>query len=212
LSKFQGNDQKQDYSITKQQPLQKSSTGKPIYLLLAYLILLAVVFFLPDYSAPGYSIIHNTTSELGAQQTPNAWIMNLTFILLGLGSLISGWAALGKLWFHRIALIVFSLSLILVGIFHHMPIDPELTYSVREDDLHSIFASLTGFSFIALAFSTGLVLSKPGARWWAFSIAMMAGLLSALIFYKPEYMGIWQRILFIISFGWMVVAYWKRIA
>jgi len=192
--------------------LQKSSTGKPIYLLLAYLILLAVVFFLPDYSAPGYSIIHNTTSELGAQQTPNAWIMNLTFILLGLGSLISGWAALGKLWFHRIALIVFSLSLILVGIFHHMPIDPELTYSVREDDLHSIFASLTGFSFIALAFSTGLVLSKPGARWWAFSIAMMAGLLSALIFYKPEYMGIWQRILFIISFGWMVVAYWKRIA
>ena len=183
-----------------------------MYLLLAYLILLAVVFFLPDYSAPGYSIIHNTTSELGAQQTPNAWIMNLTFILLGLGSLISGWAALGKLWFHRIALIVFSLSLILVGIFHHMPIDPELTYSVREDDLHSIFASLTGFSFIALAFSTGLVLSKPGARWWAFSIAMMAGLLSALIFYKPEYMGIWQRILFIISFGWMVVAYWKRIA
>ncbi|MCB9268340.1 MAG: DUF998 domain-containing protein [Lewinellaceae bacterium] len=212
MSKFQGNDQKQDYSITTQQPLQKSSTGKPIYLLLAYLILLAVVFFLPDYSAPGYSIIHNTTSELGAQQTPNAWIMNLTFILLGLGSLISGWAALGKLWFHRIALIVFSLSLILVGIFHHMPIDPELTYSVREDDLHSIFASLTGFSFIALAFSTGLVLSKPGARWWAFSIAMMAGLLSALIFYKPEYMGIWQRILFIISFGWMVVAYWKRIA
>ena len=50
-----------------------------------------VMFILPLFSVPGYSIIRNTLSELGAQFAPYAWIMNFIFVSLALGSVIAGW-------------------------------------------------------------------------------------------------------------------------
>lgn len=62
----------------------KSKLSDFRYLLYAFLLLLTIMFALPFYSVDTYSIIKNTTSHLGAQSSPNAWIMNISFILVGL--------------------------------------------------------------------------------------------------------------------------------
>ena len=78
------------------------------YLVFPYLMLLGVIFILPFYSVESYSIVQNTTSHLGAQHAPYAWVMNTTFILLGLGSMLSGWPYLKGYGFHKLALLIFS--------------------------------------------------------------------------------------------------------
>ncbi len=182
----------------------------PKILLTAYLIMWVVIFILPFYSVASYSIIRNTTSQLGAQQTPNAWIMNITFILLGVGSILSGWNYLKGYWFHKALLTLFGFCLVLTAFFHHAPVDISLTYDIREDELHSLFASLTGFAFTIFAISTGFIVQRKADMVVAIGVGILASALSALMFKIPEFMGIWQRMIFVMSFGWMTFLFWKR--
>ena len=73
-----------------------------LILVAAYALLLLVMFILPWYSTPEYSIMNNTLSQLGAQNTPNAWIMNLTFVSLGISSVIAGWKYFEGFAFQRL--------------------------------------------------------------------------------------------------------------
>lgn len=84
-------------------------------LVAAYVLLLLVMFVLPYFSAPEYSIIRNTLSQLGAQNTQNAWIMNFTFVTLGIGSIIAGWRYFEGFAFQRLFLVLFGLSLTLAA-------------------------------------------------------------------------------------------------
>ncbi|MCB0497400.1 MAG: DUF998 domain-containing protein [Cyclobacteriaceae bacterium] len=174
------------------------------YLIIAYIIMLMVVLILPFYSSESYSIILNTTSQLGAQQTPNAWIMNLTFVLLGLGSILSGWKILKGYTFHRVVLVLFGLSLVLAAIFHHAPVNTNLEYDLQQDWLHSVFASATGFSFTVFALSVTFIVEKKIDGLLAISAGILAMAFSMLMFNIPELMGIWQRLLFISCFGWLI--------
>lgn len=56
----------------------------------AFVALVVVAFGLPAVSAPEYSILRDTTSGLGAQGAPWAWVMNTVFAPLGLGVLWDG--------------------------------------------------------------------------------------------------------------------------
>ncbi|MBD3638317.1 MAG: DUF998 domain-containing protein [Crocinitomicaceae bacterium] len=174
------------------------------YLVYPYLLMWIVIFVLPYFSLDNYSIIKNTTSHLGAQSTPNAWIMNVVFILLGAGSIYSGWSMLKYFWVQRTLLLIFGLSLISAAFFRHAPIDPTLPYIPRYDELHSIFASITGFSFTLFAISTAFVLKTKTQKICAAGIAILAMSLSILMFTVGDYMGVWQRMIFICSFGWMI--------
>ncbi len=113
----------------------------------AYILMLLVMFILPFFSVDEYSILKNTTSHLGAQGAPYAWVMNVVFALLGTGAIVSGWVRLSNFWLHKAALVVFGTSLFLTAFFQHAPIVPDVGFNVLEDDLHSIFATITGFSF-----------------------------------------------------------------
>lgn len=172
-------------------------------------MLVLVMFLLPFYSASGYSVVKHTTSQLGAQHTPNAWIMNLTFILMGFSSILAGWDYFQGYWFHRICLLVFGISLILVAYFHHAPIDALTPFNKHQDDLHSLFATTTGISFILLAISTAFLQTGRMHMILALSIAILACLFSILIFRFPQLAGIWQRSLFVLSFGWLLYE-WSR--
>ncbi len=92
-------------------------------------------------------MIRHTTSQLGAQMTPNAWVMNTVFFLLGAACIIESWFYLKKYWFQKILLTIFGLSLIFTAIYQHAPVNLDLAYDLREDQLHSFFASVVGFSF-----------------------------------------------------------------
>ncbi len=176
---------------------------------LSYLLLLAVMFILPFYTAAGYSIMNNTTSQLGAQLTPNAWVMNLTFVLIGLTSICAGWPHYEGYWIQKSMLLIFGISLVLVAFFSHAPIDTSLNYNVQEDKLHSLFASATGFSFTILAISTGFIKVHKTEMLLPIMIGIVATLLSLLMFKLENFAGIWQRLIFILSFGWMAYEFRK---
>lgn len=175
-----------------------------------YMMLVFVMFILPYYSAEGYLILKNTTSQLGAQNTPNAWIMNITFCLLGIACILEGWTHLKHYYFHKILLSVFAVGLILTAIFQHAPISEGIPYSVLEDKMHSLFATIVGFSFTLFAFSAAFIEKNNINR----VIALLAGLiatgLSFLMFNVIDYTGLWQRLMFIISFAWLVFFFEER--
>lgn len=170
----------------------------------SYVILILVMFVLPFFSEENYSILRNTTSQLGAQKTTNAWIMNITFAMMGLASIYAGWQHYQVYWFHKIMLLLFGLSLVFAGIFSHAPLDKDLVFSIREDEIHSIFASLTGFGFTVLAISTAFIKRDKSQMILPIAIGLLATLLSLMMFSIEAYAGIWQRLIFICSFGWMI--------
>jgi len=149
---------------------------------IAYLIMILVVFFLPFFSAEEYSISHNTTSHLGAQNTPNAWIMNVVFVLLGIASIIDGWERLPRYWMHKAVITIFGISLILTAFFQHAPIIPGAIFSEFEDGLHSKFATITGFSFTFFTVAAAFVESTKLRKVIALGIGVLAILLTLLIF------------------------------
>lgn len=169
-----------------------------------YILMLLVVFILPFFSVESYSILANTTSHLGAQESPNGWIMNLTFILLGISTIYAGWESLNHNWFQKAILLIFGIALILTGIFKHAPIEGGLSYNIREDYWHALFSSVTGFTFTVFAASMAFVLKKKYDKALAVLMAVSGVVLPILMFTDPEWMGIWQRIIFISSFGWMI--------
>ena len=177
------------------------------FLVPPYLILLLVIFIVPFYSVESYSILENTSSHLGAQHAPYAWVVNTTFILLGLGSMLSGWPYLKGYGFHKLALLLFGFSLIGAAIYQHAPIVADVAFDAEEDRMHSIFSSLTGASFTVFAMSAAFILRHRTAKISALSVGVLAILLSVLIFTVPEFKGIWQRAMFIVAFGWLIVLF-----
>lgn len=171
--------------------------------LLGFLILLLVMFILPFFSAQGYSMVRHTTSELGAQFTPNSWIMNIIFMGLGVLCILEALFTLRSFKMHQMILMLFGLGLILSGIFKHMPIDPDLSYRIREDDLHSVASSLVGMSFTFFAISSIFIVHSKRNKMIALSMGVLALTISSFIFILPDYAGVFQRLMFISSFVWL---------
>ncbi|MDP2425336.1 MAG: DUF998 domain-containing protein [bacterium] len=165
-----------------------------------YVIFFIVSTFLPLISFQGYSIITNTTSHLGAQGSPYAWVMNLTFILLGLTSLRIFIKT--NIRFHQVIGSIFSISLLLTGIFRHSALIEGYSSIIIEDTLHSIFATTTGTSFVLLAFGHGFI-SSSKQRISGLLLAGIATVLSLTMMFFPLYMGLFQRIMIFSSFGWI---------
>jgi len=153
---------------------------------------------------PGYSIIRNTLNELGAQLTPNAWIMNFTLIFLGLGSVIAGWIYFKGFVLQKIILVLFGVSLTLTAFFNHAPIDPDIHYNINENYWHAYFTCATGISFIIFSLTALFIQNKQPDRLFTILTIISVIFLSALTSKVDSLAGIWQRLLFIIAFGWMI--------
>jgi len=176
----------------------------------AYMLVLPGMFILPFYNVPGYSIIGNTISELGAQSTPHAWVMNFMFISLALGSVVAGWRYFEGFMFHRIVLVLFGISLTLMAFFNHAPIRPDIQYSITEEGWHAYFSCSAGLSFVILSITTGFILEKQQDRLMAIAAGTVVLLLSVLMAEADRSAGIWQRLMFILSFGWMIYNFKTR--
>jgi hypothetical membrane protein len=172
--------------------------------------MLLAMFILPVFSVDEYSILRNTTSHLGAQGAPYAWVMNTVFALLGVAAIADGWPRLPKFWLHKATLVIFGTSLFLVAFFQHAPIVPSAEFSVLEDDLHSKFATITGYSFVFFAVSTAFIEFTWRRRMIAAGMGIIAMLLSWLIFNVTELAGVWQRLMFIIMFAWLMYFLYSR--
>jgi len=165
-----------------------------------FLIFVFVSSLLPIISFQGYSILSNTTSHLGAQGSPNAWIMNSTFVLLGITSL---WILIqSKIRLYQVIGSIFGLSLLLTAIFKHGALIEGYETILWEDQLHSVFATTTGISFVILSFSHG-IMSSYKQRYIGFLLAVIATLITISMGVFSSYMGILQRMMFIFSFSWL---------
>ncbi|WP_378182779.1 DUF998 domain-containing protein [Aquimarina sp. SS2-1] len=169
--------------------------------------MLLIAFVLPFFSDPQYSIAENTLSELGAQKTPNNWIMNLIFVMLSAITFINGYRLLKDFHLQVLVLFVFCISLFLTAIFLHAPIDRGIVYDSFQNELHSVFSTITGISFcsycLVLSFITRWKYQKLLAIW----VGVIALILSYLMFTHSDYRGVYQRDIFIIAFGWILYSF-----
>jgi hypothetical membrane protein len=184
--------------------------GEIMVLTAAYILMLLTMFILPFFSVAEYSIIRDTLSELGSQAAPNAWIMNLIFVSLAIGSVIAGWGYFSCHTFQRIILLLFGISVTLMAVFNHAPVDTETLYDIMEDGWHSYFACTALFSFTILSITTGFILEKPLDRQVAMAAGISAIFLAVMMFEADQLAGVWQRLIFIISFGWMICNFKTR--
>lgn len=174
------------------------------FFLILYIALLLIIFILPYFSSKGYSILLHTTSQLGAQNTPYSWVMNMIFVLLGFTCIWKAFTYLKNYPIHRLLLVIFGFSLISTAIFQHAPIDKNLEYDILEDKIHSISASVVGFSFTLFSFSTLFIEKTKKRRIIALLVVFSSTLLSLFMFLLNGFSGIWQRLIFIISFAWII--------
>jgi len=176
----------------------------------AYFLALPAMFILPLFNVPEYSIVGNTLSELGAQFSPNAWIMNSLFVSLGVSSVIAGWGYFEGFMLHRIVLILFGISIVLIAFFNHAPVNPDIQYNIREDEWHAYFTYSAGLSFVILSIATGFILEKRENRLLAIAAGISAIFLSIMMSETDRFAGIWNRLLFIIMFGWLIYNFKNR--
>jgi hypothetical membrane protein len=186
-------------------------TNREILILVAaYALLILVMFILPFFSTSEYSIIRNTLSELGAQNTQNAWIMNFTFVSLGIGSIIAGWRYFEGFAFQRLFLFLFGISLTLAAFFNHAPVNTLTQYKIPEDGWHSYFIFTSGLTFIILTVASTFMFKKQADKLLATITGISAIFLSVLMSEAAQMAGVWQRLFFIISLGWMIYTFKAR--
>ncbi|NND63690.1 MAG: DUF998 domain-containing protein [Flavobacteriaceae bacterium] len=167
-----------------------------------YILMLLVIFILPSFSSEGYSIISNSLSELGAQATPNNWIMNAILIALSLVTAFLATKKLGRFWMPLYLLYFFSLALFLTAFYQHAPIT-NATFLEREHLTHSVFSMITGTAFCAYCIAVVFIIKRNIEKASAIFMCAIAVALSLLMLEFPEYRGVFQRILFISAFGWL---------
>lgn len=155
---------------------------------------------LPFFSFEGYSILSNTTSHLAAQGSPYAWIMDIVFICLGVMAITTTYAS--KVPYHQVIGGVFGFSLIMTAFFPHAPLVEDIPINLRQDQIHSIFASITGFSFTVLTVGHS-VISQGRQRVGGIIMAIIATLISIGMMIFPSFIGILQRLMFMSAFGWL---------
>lgn len=151
-------------------------------------------------SFPGYSILSNTTSHLGAQGSPYSWIMNIIFISLGLMAIRVTYST--RIRYHQVMGAIFGLSLVAAGFFQHAPLVDSVPVNQLQDRIHSLFATSTGFSFTLLAAGHGFISTGP-QRTAGIVMAMVAVIISIAMGIFPAISGLLQRIMFVSAFGWL---------
>jgi hypothetical protein len=136
--------------------------------------------------------------------------MNFTFVSLGIGSIIAGWRYFEGFAFQKLFLILFSVSLTLAAFFNHAPVNAIIPYVISEDGWHSYFIFTSGLTFVILTVSSTFILKKQSDRLLAIAAGVSVIFLSILMSEVANRAGIWQRLLFIISFGWMIYSFKVR--
>ena len=179
---------------------------KPYLIVFGLFVLL--MFILPIFSFEGYSILSNTTSDLGAQKAPLNWLMNAGFIALGITVLLEGRQRMENYPIAKIMLYFFSISLIGVGLFNQRPLTDE-TANLAVDLFHSIFATSTGFSFSFLAFVMVFIFVKPLDKNLALAVAIIAIVIPISMTLMPNIQGLLQRLMFLIAFSWLLYTFYR---
>ena len=187
----------------------QNKSVKPFLIAVAYFILVIVVahFFAP----PNYTFTQNTISELASQGHTYKWVMQAGLIGFGatlIFSVIGYFKRYPKTYF-LIFIAVYAISILLSGIYCTAPINPTISYSIQESNLHSLFASVAGFSMSAGILWQVFASLNERERWTRIAFLILIGGLSGLFGLAENgtvmiEKGIVQRILYLVGLIWLV--------
>ena len=184
------------------------------FVLPGVLYFIVVIFVAHFYAPPGYLWQQNTISDLGSQGHPNKWIMQAGFI--GFGVLLAGgitWKSIifGKISYPDLLILLYGCSVLVTGFYCAEPIDPSHNYSLIQARVHSVFAVTAGFALMAGIL--WVMINSPDN--WVIHLAFLILITAISIAFGlaenetiPIGKGIIQRILYLVSFIWMVFL-WK---
>ncbi|GAB4423513.1 MAG: hypothetical protein Kow002_13070 [Anaerolineales bacterium] len=184
------------------------------YSLPAVLFFIGVIVLAHFFAPPGYIWMDNTISELAAQGHVHKWIMQAGFVGFGLllaGGLLWKFRVLRRIHYPDLPLLLYGICILVTGFYCTAPIDSSLNYSVREAQIHSLFATLAGFALVSGVLWYLIVSPENRGFHLAFlilitCISIVFGLAENELI--PVGRGVVQRSLYLVSFFWLAVG-WK---
>ena len=163
-----------------------------------------VLFALAPLALPqSYSWVRLGVSEASAQGVAGAWVARAGFVVFGLAVL--GVCVLRHRSWNWLATALhgcFGVGMVMVAVYSHAPWEAGVPYVPLEDQLHSVFASVVGFSFIA-GVATTMVVRRPRTR--AAVLGDVAALLVAGTVPLLAATAVWgalQRLMFLTAAVW----------
>ena len=157
-----------------------------------------------------YSWKNNTLSDLGAQGYRQSWIMRLGFVGFGLimmGGLLLKIMDNEILYLIDIPIMLYAVAILFTGIFSTEPLIEGVHYSETQDILHTVFAVTAGVAISIALLMSALMEPSPGLKTLHIVFLVMITLTSAFFGYVKKHNGIIQRLLYAISFFWLIVFY-----
>ncbi len=182
---------------------------RPILIAVIYFIAVIVLahFFVP----PIYDWTQNTVSDLASQGHTYKWIMQTGFI--GFGLLLT-WGVIfhfnkNRRAYFLLLVAIYGLSILVTGFFCAAPIDPSFPNSLRESQLHSMFATVAGIAMSLGIFWQFAVSSNSRERWTRFAFFVLVIGISGLFGLAENHIlaldkGIVQRVLYLVGLAWLV--------
>jgi hypothetical membrane protein len=156
-------------------------------------------------SAHNYDWTKNTISDLGAQGYDRKLIMQIGFLAFGL-TLTIGLLLNGLTW-RTSPILIYGLCVAMTGVFCTKPFTDVAIYSTKQSTLHSTFAQIAGITF-----SVGILIqifftSDNKTKYIHFVFFILVIGFSALFGLLKNYQGIAQRLLYLVSFIWLIKYY-----
>lgn len=165
------------------------------------LVLWCIVFVLPLYSVEGYGLVHNDISDLGAQNSPYSWIIN---VALTFYAICIAFASFSRLALHPIrwGFLSSAILLILAAILRDAPMDSATEHNELAAAVHPILFSASAI-ILSLTLLLCAILRQP-LTWRLICLLVGAICLSlAILRIFLEHSGITDRIFVIISGSWL---------
>jgi hypothetical membrane protein len=167
-------------------------------------------FFVP----PEYRWTQNTISDLAAQGLKYQWIMQAGFIgfgvLLNMG-IVQVFIREQKVNYPDLLIMIYGFAVLLTGFFSTAPFLKDVSYSVKESNIHSLFATLAGVAFSAGIMYRLIIAPTPGEK-YLHVLFLVLVLGSSLLFGLCENgilllgKGLVQRFLYLASFIWLLIS------
>jgi len=182
---------------------------------IAIIYFVAIIIIAHFLTPAEYNWKVNTISDLAAQQYNNAWLMRIGFIGFGILMCIAVFFSFfqsGQKNYSDFLIIIYALSVSLSGIWSTAPFFETQSFSIQEDNLHSLFAQMAGIAFSFAILWHMLVYSDPKHKLKNFIFFILVIGFPALVGLAKNEMiaiglGLIQRGLYLVSFIWLIIRF-----
>lgn len=172
------------------------------YPVIATSLLVVVILVAHVVATNNYDWTKNTISDLGAQGYNQKPLMQFGFLAYGL------LLAFGILWnglsWKTAPIFIYALCVAMTGVFCTKPFFNLETYSQTEANLHSLLAQIAGVMFTFGILVQFFFSNDKSQKWQHLLFFILVIGLSATFGLVSNYQGLVQRMLYLVSFIWLV--------